>query len=231
MAEEIDLTGLLQGGRLKLAWTKISLSPDLDAGELRAIERFRARAHEFLLNVADLKLPNQREMSLAKDRGRMHVRVRGYPGRHRTKGLFVDFRHLLADKEPGTFRRVRNILYRRASDRTLRTFLDQLYAQFLPKKDEAIAFMGASCSIEDLLKLWFNTEFFHSGDDDQIEERERMLEKLEAGGAAPLLFWAVVRAAHPVKCLYACAKDLGRDGALVVRCPDRRLVFRENVTS
>ena len=222
MSEEIDLAGFLQGGR-RLPWREVAFSPELDAGEWRSIECFQTRAREFLLNASEFRRVNQ--LHLARDTPRVRVSVVGYPGRHRAKGLFVDFRHLLADDEPGTFRRTRNIVRRRTTDEALCAFLDGLNEGFLPTRDDpTIEFMGAACSIEELLRLWFNTEFFHSGDSKQLAARERMLEVLDESGAGPLLFWTVVRTAHPVKGLYACVKELRRGGPLSVRCPDRQVL-------
>lgn len=222
MPEEVNLAGFLEGGR-RLPWREVALSPELDPGEWRSIECFQARAREFLLNVSEFRGVNA--MSLMRDTPRMRVRVAGYPGRHRAKGLFLDFRHLLGNDEPGTFRKVRNIVRRRTSDDALSKFLDGLNEQFLStESDPSIKFMGAASTTEDLLVLWFNTEFFHSGNEEQVRHRELILERLEDDGAAPLLFWTVMRAALPVKGLYACAKELRRDGYLTVRCPNRRVL-------
>lgn len=224
----IDLAGFLEGSaNCPLHWQAVGLNSDLSAEEWQAIEYFQLRAREFLLNVEDLKLPSL--WSLMVDHGEVRASVRSntYPGRHRVKSLYLDFRHFIADKEPSKFQRIINILVNHL-DKThpIQAFLSQLKQEFLQSIDLGISLNGRSLPVAQLLNLWFNTEFFHAGRKKQIDERHECLRVLHEEAVHQLLAWGVVRSAHTVKSLYACVKDLHRSGLIVVNCPDSRLIFR-----
>lgn len=225
---DIDLAGFLEGSAsCPLRWQVVGLNSDLSAEEWQAIEYYQLRAREFLLNVEDLKLPGLWSLTVDRGEAKASVRSNTYPGRHRVKSLYLDFRHFIADKEPSKFQRIINILVNHLDKiHPIQTFLAEIKQDFLRNTDLGISFNGRTLPLARLVNLWFNTEFFHAGRKEQIEERQEWLRVLPVEAAHQLLAWGVVNAAHTVKSLYACVKDLDRNGLAVVNCPDPLLIFR-----
>ena len=212
-----------------MRWHSIPLSSALSEEELRCVEYFQLRSREFLLNVEDLKLPGLRSLSIDLGGTRAVAQTNTFPGRHRVKSLYLDFRHFIADKEPSRFHRIVNILANNLEKSLpIQTFLAQLKQDFLRDTNIGIRINGKDLSLKKLVDLWFNTEFFHAGRTEQVRERDEWLKVLHDDAAHQLLAWGIVDTAHTVKSLYACVKDLNRDGSHMVNCPDVRVIFRNS---
>lgn len=226
--KHINLAGFLEGGGW-LQWQTVDLKTALSSEEWRSIERFQVRAREFLLNVEDLNLSGLRSLEIDRAETKASARSNTYPGRHRAKSLYLDFRHFIANKEPAKFQRVINILKKHLDKaHPIQTFLDQIKDDFLRDGDFGITVHGRNLPMRELIDLWFNTDFFHAGQQEQIKEREEWLRSLQDEAAHHLLAWGVVNAAQEVKSLYACVKDLDRNGAFTVNCPDPKIIFRND---
>ncbi|WP_303909449.1 hypothetical protein [Thiohalomonas denitrificans] len=227
---QVNLAGFLEGDRsYPMRWQTVRLVSNLSQNDWRSIEHFQLRAREFLLNLEDLRLPRFWSLSIDRGGSKTNAQSNTFPGRHRVKSLYLDFRHFIADKEPSKFQRVINILSKN-TDRThpLQTFLSKLKKNFLRDIDLGIRINGRELPLAHLVTLWFNTEFFHAGREDQEQERHELLTVLQEDAAHQLLAWGVVNTAHTVKSLYACVKDLDRSGSLLVNCPDPRLILRDS---
>ncbi|SDZ79623.1 hypothetical protein SAMN05216562_0370 [Microbulbifer marinus] len=225
----VNLKGFLEGGPCyPMHWHSVLLNANLSQDEWRCIEYFQIRAREFLLNVEDLKLPGFFSLSIDHGGQKVTVESNAFPGRHRVKSLYLDFRHFIADKEPSKFQRTVNILSKNI-DRSnpLQTFLSELKRNFLREASFGITANGRELSVARLVDLWFNTEFFHAGREEQEKERLEWLAVLHDDAAHQLLLWGVINTTHTVKSLYACVKDLCRTGSLSVNCPDPRIIFRD----
>ena len=225
---QIDLAGFLEGSEsLPLQWSGVPLSSELSLQHWESIEHYKLRAREFLSNVGDLNLGASWNLSVDRELTRARAEASGYPGRHRAKSLYLDFRHFTAVKEPANFSKVINILRQCVDDETALTFLSQIRREFLVNDDLDIELNGEKLNLSKMLLLWFNTEFFHAGYANQVLERKKWLAVVEDESVAHLIYWAVVRASHPIKCLFACVKDLSQSGGLLLNCPDRRIVYRD----
>lgn len=226
----VNLAGFLEGdSSYPMFWQSVQLDANLSVDEWRSIKYFQLRAREFLLNVEDLRLPGA--WSLSVDRGGAKARIVSnvYPGRHRAKSLFIDFRHFIADKEPSKFQRIVKILARNIDkSHPIQIFLSRLKQNFLRDIDYGISVNGNNLSLARLVHVWFNTEFFHAGRKEQVQEREDWLTILHDEAAHQLLAWGVVNAARTVKSLYACVKDLSPASSRSVNCPDSRLILRDS---
>ena len=144
--------------------------------------------------------------------------------RFRAKSLYLDFRHFVAQQEPSQINKVVNVLRRRiAKTEPIQDFLQNVKEGFATDQSMPIKIGTLELRLERLIDLWFNTEFFHAGDPDQMQERQQWSDVLEDEAAQHLIFWTVVHAAHPIKCLYACIKDL-KPGHNKVNCPDVRII-------
>lgn len=224
----MNLLGFLEGSReVPLRWSSTTLSAEPSPEEWRSIQYFRIRAREYLANVDDLGLGRRRTLSVNSGGERVAVSASSYPGRHRAKSLYLDFRHFVADREPSKFEKVVNLLRRHLrANEPLQKFLPKLKHEFANPQNGNIEVAGDKRPISELINIWFNTEFFHAGRADQMLERERWLKVMEDESVHHLMFWAVVGAAHEVKTLYACIKDLDQSGTRAVNCPDLRIIER-----
>lgn len=223
----VNLAGFLEGGGW-LKWQTMNLNTPFSSEEWWSIQCFQVRAREFLLNVEDLKLSGIWSLDIDRAEARASARSNLYPGRHRAKSLYLDFRHFIADKEPAKFQRVVNILKKHLDGaHSIQTFLRQVTRNFLRDWDFGITVNGRTLPMGRLINLWFNTEFFHAGRDEQLKERQEWLKSVQDEAAHHLVAWGVVNAAQEVKSLYACVKDLDRNGACAVNCPDPRIIFRD----
>ena len=226
----VNLVGFLEGNRhAPLRWSSTVLCAEPTPEEWRSIYFYRIRSREYLANVEELGLGRTRSLSVDSGSERISVSASSYPGRHRAKSLYLDFRHFLAEKEPSKFERVVHLLRRYlAPEEPLQKFLLQLKQQFRNGQGANIDIAGQRVQAAELVRLWFNTELFHAGTHEQIQERDRWLKIMEDEGVHHLMFWAVVGAAHEIKALYACLKDLEPGGERRVHCPDIRIVERSD---
>jgi hypothetical protein len=108
----------------------------------------------------------------------------------------------------------------------IQTYLTELKKNFLRDANYGIRFNGKELSLDLLVKVWFSTEFFHAGRKEQVQERQDWLTVLHDDAAHQLLAWGIINTAHTVKSLYACLKDLDREGSFTVNCPDKILISR-----
>lgn len=224
----LDLKGFLEGNRdHPLQWFSISLAREPTSAEWRSFMYFQLRAREFLANVQDIDLGRFPSLAMNRSAQKASVIASAYPGRHRAKSLYLDFRHFLANREPSHFNKVVNALRRNiAEHQPVQEFLKDLKQQFIASQAPGVEFLGQNLKPEELIDVWFNTELFHAGRPDQNVDRQKWLEILEDDSAHQLMFWLIIRASHEVKCLYACVKDLREDGARTINCPDIRIVRR-----
>jgi len=224
----IDLNGFLEGDKVyPLQWRQIILNEELTNSEWTSVEYFKIRSREFLSNIEDLGLKSNRHLHVSRAGPKVNVKSDVYPNRHRAKSVYLDFRHFIANKEPSKFERVANIIKRYTSpDDLIHVFMNNLKKDFLKQENYGIKINRKSMTVSKLIDIWFNTEFFHAGDDAKIAERELWLKVLEKDSAYNLLFWAILQSAHPIKCLYACVTDLYRNRVKIVNCPDDWIITR-----
>jgi hypothetical protein len=224
----VNLSGFLQGDRRSpLRWHQVPLACEPTSEGWRSIAYFQLRAREFLANVDDLGLRGRRSLALKLDGEKAKAFTDAYPGRHRAKSLYLDFRHFLADKEPSKLQKVINVVRRNAPARDpIQEFIGSLKEEFTASQTMDVPIGGRQLQVGKLIDVWFNTEFFHAGKYDQVHERQRWLGVLEEDSAHQLMFWTIVDSAHHIKCLYACVKDLKQHGMRDLNCPDMRIIRR-----
>ena len=224
----INLKGFLEGSpQVPLKWIASNLDSEPSENEWESIEYFKIRAREFILNVEDLGLPSM--WSLGSDSGgpKTKVQINIFPGRHRAKSIYLDFRHFTADREPSKFEKVVNVLRRHIDNsKPIQEFLEKLRKEFFGHNEYKIEVNGQQLSSQRLMKILFNTEYFHSGNESQRTDREILLKTIEDEGVQHLLFWSIVRNVHTIKSLYACLKDLEKSKSMKVNCPDIRIINR-----
>ena len=200
-----------------LEWSHdVPISPLLTSEEWTAIHHFRWRATELLKNIEDLSLPN-----LHIGDHRMHyvqheiVHIGSYesniwPGRYRAKSLFLDLRPLLLQKGSdglGNFYRTRNIILKHSREcSVLQEFLGYVKNGFLSSRyelsvDKDLPSELRSYDAGELLDIWFNTQYFHSGKLDQVRKRREISSVFSADGIEQLLFSAAVGCSHYLQCL------------------------------
>ena len=95
---------------------------------------------------------------------------------------------------------------------------------FIKDQNYNIKIKGNNITAANIIDTWFNTEFFHCGEDHQKEERLNLLEAVEHEGNQNILFWCIIRTHHAIKSLYACTKDLIKKENMSINCPDERII-------
>jgi hypothetical protein len=224
--QHINLNGFLEGSpQVPLKWTTINLESEPNENEWESIEYFKIRAREFILNVEDLGLPSM--WSLGSDSGgeKTKAQTNTFPGRHRAKSIYLDFRHFTADKEPSKFEKVVNVLRRHIDSlNPIQKFLEKLRREFIGHNEHEIEVNGQHLSNQRLIKILFNTEYFHAGNETQRADREILSNTIENEGIQHLLFWSIMRNVHTIKSLYACLKDMEKSRSTIVNCPDVKII-------
>lgn len=225
--KHVVLNGLLGGSRATpYSWYKVELTRDLSEVEWNCIEMYKYRTQEFVQNIDDLSLPKIRQMNIDTSKEKARIKSNILPSRFREKSIYLDFRHFLADNEPSNFGRIANLVKKKTEEKThIQKFIDQLKRQFLSIEKSLIDIDGVDYSARELVNLWFNTELFHSGYQEQIQLKKLWLERVEKTAVHELLFWSIINSEHQIKCLYACIKDLSK-GSMLLNCPDNRIIDR-----
>ena len=224
--KHINLEGFLEGNeQAPLVWSKLELNSDLTDTEWLSIRHYKIRAREFLQNLEDLKLPRVYSLTIDSSNDIKSVITNLYPGRHRAKSIYLDFRHFIADKEPSKFELVVNIIKSHIDhDHLMQSYLKSLKRSFLQQQNDNITLNGKVLSANKIVNLWFNTEFFHAGDEYQNIDRMEILKSIEYEGGQNILFWSVITSQNHIKHLYACLKDLEENKCLYINCPDARII-------
>jgi len=224
----VNLSGFLEGSsELPMKWRRVELASQPQPKEWSSIEYFQLRAREFLQNVEDLRLPKMWSLSIDTGATKAKIVSNLFPGRHRAKSLYLDFRHFTANDEPSRFPRVVNSLRKNLKKgEPIDDFLVDVKDEFTEQSNYGMEVNGQDLSMSKLIEIWFNTEYFHAGRIARLRERQIWLMKLEADGAQQLLFWAVLSSVQSIKSLYACVKDMHRSEKSTVNCPDPRIIYR-----
>lgn len=225
----INLEGYLEGNeQAPLVWTSLELNSNLIESEWTRVEHFKIRAREFLQNIEDLNLPGLYSITIDTSENSKKANTNLYPGRHRAKSLYLDFRHFIGDKVPSKYELVANALKAHIDrDHYMQHYLNSLKKSFLKQENFNIQLNGKTLTATEIVNLWFNTEFFHKGKEKQELDRMEILKSLEYEGSQHILLWSIITSQHHIKQLYACLKDL-ETNTLFINCPDLKIIEKIN---
>ncbi len=126
--------------------------------------------------------------------------------------LYFEFRHLYAEREPGNFLRVTNIISRRAGHPGVIECMKDLKRQSRSSMVENGSFHndGLVLSARTLVDTWLNGRVFHS-DRGRRKELADLNRWLSVQGVRVLLFFAIYDAVLAAKNLYYLIKDFRPD--------------------
>jgi len=215
----MDLTGFGEGsGSYRMYWysyevpESLPFGRDVKANEWFAIECFKLNARELISNIDDLKLTGLLNLSIDRTGEKTRIDSNTFPGKHRAKSLFMDFRHFTLQQDPSNFRTVKNILKKLIPKETgVPDELEIKTNQFIN---------GSRVEVQDdisndLLELWFYSEYFHRNDAEKLYERESVLRKVYEEDVIHLLVFEVIQRSFAIKSLYAILKDFRHDNRIL----------------
>ena len=136
----INLDGFLEGNsQVPYKWSTLKLESDPSDSEWKSIEYFQIRAREFISNVEDLNLPSLWALESNTEGQKVRIETNTYPGKHRAKSIFLDFRHFVADNEPSKYQRVINVIRKHINNSSpLQLFLEELKNKFIAQKNQGV---------------------------------------------------------------------------------------------
>lgn len=225
----VDLDGLCEGGPSKpYKWSTIILNNNFSEYEWRQINNYIARTREFFANIYDVGVGSRR-LNLLNDEstGKIQITDANYPGRHRAKSLYLDFRHFINQREPSHFNKVINTVKKQFTEKNMLDFFEAIKKNFDSNNPMISSFTGNEFSTNQYIDDWFNVEFFHSSLDEKAERIKELLLDFDAEGAQHLLFSSVISRSSHIRLFYACIKDMYRameNASLIFNCPDQIVV-------
>lgn len=222
--EKPDLSTFLCPQGKPNCWEKADFEKQLTDEEWKSVSYFQFRAIDFLKNIEDLNLPRLKSLSGTFEDGKMKYSSGIYPGRHRAKSLYLDFRHFYANDEPSNLYKILKLVSRKVcKDSDAHYFyagLKEKYGKWLKKRlDNNVR----EFSNENIINTWFYTEYFHAGKKDQRQERADILAAFFDESIQEKLFWEVVHVEHLIKTLYASLKDLEKASNTTVYYPPKQI--------
>lgn len=205
-------------------WEKADFEKKLTDKEWETVSYFQFRAIDFVKNIEDLNLPRLKSLSGTFKDGKRKYSSGIYPGRHRAKSLYLDFRHFYANDEPSNFYKILKLASGKVSkDSDARDFyggLKEKYRKWLKTRlDNNIH----DFSNENIINTWFYTEYFHTGRKEQRQERNDILVAFFDESIQEKLFWELVHVEHLIKTLYASLRDLERASKTTVYYPPKKI--------
>lgn len=223
--EKPDLSTFLCPQGQPNCWENSPFQKQLTDQEWESILYFQFRAIDFLKNIEDLELPNLKTMSGTFEGGKRKYSSDIYPGRHRAKSLYLDFRHFYANDEPSNLKRILKIVSRKVGrDSDAYDFyanLKVMYEKWLKKRLDN---NERRYSNENIINTWFYTEYFHAGHTNQRKERDDILSLFYDESIQQKLFWEVVHFEYVIKRLYASLKDLEQPHKTTVYYPPLKTI-------
>jgi hypothetical protein len=222
--EKPDLSTFLCPQGNPNCWEKADFEKQLTDVEWESVLYFQFRAIDFLENIEDLNLPRLRSLSGTFEDGRRKFRSGIYPGRHRAKSVYLDFRHFFANDEPSNFYKILKLVSKKVDkDSDAHEFyagLREKYAKWLTKRLDK---NDRNFSNEHIITTWFYTEYFHAGRKDQRQKRDDILAAFFDESIQEKLFWEVVHVEHLIKTLYASLRDLEKASKTTVYYPPKQI--------
>ncbi len=205
-------------------WTSSLLSTEPTEKQWRIIESYKFRVRELNENIVDLRLPQIHQTSIRRTANGAHVHAHGIPQKHRAKSLFLDFRHFLSDKEPSKFELVCNTIQELVATDSCNSFLRNMRKDWLKCSWQDGDFIDASVTAKTLFRVWFNTQYFHSGRDSQIEEKKQILERYDEETIRNLLVMSIVETRKYLVWVYCIVKDMDRNSENRYFLPDDKQI-------
>ncbi|ELY1990428.1 hypothetical protein SL034_005578 [Vibrio harveyi] len=182
----------------------------LSERELSSILEFKKRAEEF-----EVALKRYSVVAMASHQRSDDVETRKSTFKANTPELdhlyllSLKFRFFYAEKERTRFETVIGILRKSAKDEWARNYLDRVSAQYrgIMNRAEMSKEMGHPVSNKDMIKLWFNSEFFHS-DLDKRESLENINSKISKNVSLFQLYTAISGVSTQINALYAIVHEV-----------------------
>jgi hypothetical protein len=183
--------------------------------EFHAIENFKIRVEQ--LNDTKSK---GRLVPISKTSVDEHGNVVAYennlPDTEHILAIAVRFRLLFAQKEPTQFEKIVNIIRRRAVDEWAQNYIENIrYCYLEAMKSDGTSFkLGAIIENQQMISLWFNSEFFHSD-----LEKKKQLTDINAiigeQGSLFHLYIAIRRCSADIIRMYVLLHRFQRDHAFI----------------
>jgi hypothetical protein len=227
----IKINGIDEGSKWnRFNWYQVRPDFLLSEEESKAIEFYKLYMRELVNNIEDAGLGSQLRMSLAKD-NKVRISSNFFPGKHRSKSIFLDFRHFVATKSPCEFHRLCNILKKSFHPRkNPQLHIEFEKSGFLKGQNKEIKLFGQSISQSELIETWFNTQYFHADNNKRLSPiRSKILEHVYGEDVIHLLLYVVLINLKALKSIYAMVKDYTEENQLLNLPDDRWIDVRAEI--
>lgn len=183
----------------------------------RRIELFRIKALVLMENWDDL--------SIKRFSGTFHRNHDGkitsgfsLPNQYRLKGLYADFRHFYLTNSDINLYKHANYLSSLVNTSHFHQYTSGVKNSFIPNSSiVSLKHDGEQITSDELLKTYFNAEFFHT-DIEKIERIKKWRELLSEETAKSAIFECVMNSIYSVQNLYVSTLDLS-SSHLYLNCP------------
>lgn len=224
----IKINGLAEGSSVnRYYWDRCLPDNQLSEQEAQSICFFQEYARELILNIEDAGIKPMLNLS-AENQDTIRVRYDGFPGKHRAKGIFLDFRHFVATGSPCEYKRICNLIKKSfKAGSNAQVHIELIKNKFLNGRNEGLKLFGKSFSQRELIDVWFNTKYFHANDHDKKTPKRNEIEiHLYADDVVHLLLFCIMMNLNALKSVYTVIKDFSFKEQ-VFNLPDDRFLNKQ----
>lgn len=183
--------------------------------EIQMVEAFKERANDLVVAVNKYKNVPVSRLGRNAD-GHVVFFDANTPDVDFVLILAAKFRFFFAQKEITCFEKISNLIRNNATDDWARSYIDwiKFYYKFAMQQNDVTKNLGFSVANQDIINLWFNSEFFHSDSDERIKLKS-IHDAVGEVGSLFQLYTAILHCAVYVEKMYVVVHKFTKEHGFI----------------
>ena len=183
--------------------------------EIKMVEAFKERANDLVVAVDKYKNVPISRLGRNAD-GHVVSFDANTPDVDFVLILAVKFRFFFAQKEMTYFEKFSNLIRNNATDAWARNYIDWIksHYKFAMQQNNVTRDLGCTVPNQEIINLWFNSEFFHSDSDKRVKLKD-IHDEVGKVGSLFQLYTAILHCAIYVEKMYVVVHGLTKEHGFI----------------